>query len=214
MDLKAQDLEKEVEELRALLSAANSRVEEKDLVIFEMEEKVEKMQSHVDSNGKSTITIVVGVQKPNDSIADHAKWNEKKANDQQLADLNDEIETLKEEKRKLNSQLVGVAGKDEEIAALEKEVKNLMKVISFLSDFANGSSHCAFCLPLDESSPNGKAPGTPIQFDRPQEAIGQQRGQHSRLGKTAEAETRQLRQLADFSGIEPKARRVHGRAQV
>ena len=36
------------------------------------------------------------------------KWSEKKAVDQQLSQLNDEIEQLREEKRRINSQVSGV----------------------------------------------------------------------------------------------------------
>ena len=61
-------------------------------------------------------------------VSDQHKWTAQKAVDQQLSDLNDEIETVKEEKRKMNAQLADVQAKDQEIEALEQEVKGLMKV--------------------------------------------------------------------------------------
>ena len=42
----------QVEETRELLAASNARGEDKDLLIFEMEEKVSKLQSQVETHGK------------------------------------------------------------------------------------------------------------------------------------------------------------------
>ena len=43
-----EDLEKEVDELKQLLSEANSRSDEKELLVFELEEKVEKLTAEIE----------------------------------------------------------------------------------------------------------------------------------------------------------------------
>ena len=52
MVLNEKDLMTQVEETRELLAASNARGEDKDLLIFEMEEKVSKLQSQVETHGK------------------------------------------------------------------------------------------------------------------------------------------------------------------
>ena len=51
-ELHANDLKTQMDELRALLAEANGRNEEKDLLIFEMEEKSQKLQGQIEANGK------------------------------------------------------------------------------------------------------------------------------------------------------------------
>ena len=48
LKVKKEDLEKEVDELKQLLSEANSRSDEKDLLVFELEEKVEKLTAEIE----------------------------------------------------------------------------------------------------------------------------------------------------------------------
>ena len=79
---------------------------------------VRNTKSNVSGSKKTFLVLVV----------DQHKWTAQKAVDQQLSELNDEIETMKEEKRKMNAQLADVQAKDQEIEALEQEVKGLMKV--------------------------------------------------------------------------------------
>ena len=50
--MNEKDLMTQVEETRELLAASNARGEDKDLLIFEMEEKVSKLQSQVETHGK------------------------------------------------------------------------------------------------------------------------------------------------------------------
>ena len=47
-----EDLEKEVDELKQLLSEANSRSDEKELLVFELEEKVEKLTAEIEEKNK------------------------------------------------------------------------------------------------------------------------------------------------------------------
>ena len=60
------------------------------------------------------------------------KWSTKKATDQQIANLNDEIENLKTEKKKMralvDSRDADLASKDKEIENLERETKSVIKM--------------------------------------------------------------------------------------
>ena len=47
-----EELEKEVDELKQLLSEANSRSDEKELLVFELEEKVEKLTAEIEEKNK------------------------------------------------------------------------------------------------------------------------------------------------------------------
>ena len=47
-----EDLEKEVDELKQLLSEANSRSDEKELLVFELEEKVEKLTADIEEKNR------------------------------------------------------------------------------------------------------------------------------------------------------------------
>ena len=60
------------------------------------------------------------------------KWLEQKAVEQQIGNLNDEIENLKQEKKKhralAEQKEVAIKSKDKEIKDLEREVKTLIQV--------------------------------------------------------------------------------------
>ena len=60
------------------------------------------------------------------------KWLEQKAVEQQIGNLNDEIENLKQEKKKhralAEQKEVSIKSKDKEISDLEREVKTLIQV--------------------------------------------------------------------------------------
>merc|ERR1719510_1453581 len=60
------------------------------------------------------------------------KWSEKMASEQQLTTLNDEVEGIKAEKKKLRSNLETkekeLEGKDKEIEDMERETKSLIKI--------------------------------------------------------------------------------------
>ena len=60
------------------------------------------------------------------------KWLEQKAVEQQIGNLNDEIENLKQEKKKhralAEQKEVSIKSKDKEIYDLEREVKTLIQV--------------------------------------------------------------------------------------
>ena len=51
-----------MDEVRELLAASNARNEEKDLLVFEMEEKVSKLQSQVESHGESILGLLLNMQ--------------------------------------------------------------------------------------------------------------------------------------------------------
>ena len=61
-----------------------------------------------------------------------SKWLERKAVEQQMGSLNDEIENLKVDKKKLRALVdegqAQIRSKDEEITNLEREVKSLLQV--------------------------------------------------------------------------------------
>lgn len=61
-----------------------------------------------------------------------SKWLERKAVEQQMGSLNDEIENLKADKKKLRALVddgqAQIKTKDEEITNLEREVKSLLQV--------------------------------------------------------------------------------------
>ena len=62
-------------------------------------------------------------------------WSKKKATEQQITTLSDEIESLKAEKKKLRALAderdTQITAKDKEIDNMEKETKNLLKVRLF-----------------------------------------------------------------------------------
>lgn len=107
------DLETQVEELRALLTESTTRGDEKDLQIFELEEQVEKLTA-ITEHHEGTHT-----------------WLERKAVEQQLGNLNDEIENLKQEKKKLRGladyRETELTTKDKEISNVEREIKSLLQ---------------------------------------------------------------------------------------
>ena len=53
-----QDLESQNEELKALLTQATSRADEKELQIFEMEEKLELLSAQKEENEKGNLSLV------------------------------------------------------------------------------------------------------------------------------------------------------------
>ena len=67
-------------------------------------------------------------------------WSKKKATEQQITTLNDEIESLKAEKKKLrvlaDERDTQITAKDKEIDNMEKETKNLLQVrlINLMND--------------------------------------------------------------------------------
>merc|ERR1711956_107873 len=91
------------------------RADEKELLIFEMEEKVETLS----------------VQLEQYKADDEEKWSTKKASEQEITNLNDEIESLKTEKKKMralvDSRDADLASKDTDIDNLERETKSLIK---------------------------------------------------------------------------------------
>merc|ERR1712008_488711 len=91
------------------------RADEKELLIFEMEEKVETLS----------------VQLEQYKADEEEKWSTKKASEQETTNLNDEIESLKTEKKKMralvDSRDADLASKDTDIDNLERETKSLIK---------------------------------------------------------------------------------------
>ena len=72
----------------------------------------------------------------------------KKANDQQLSELNDEVERLKEEKKKIKLLLDGeqtlhtatksqMDKQEQDIQKLENEIKSLIQVIEYTKYYGN-----------------------------------------------------------------------------
>ena len=60
------------------------------------------------------------------------KWSTKKASDQQISNLNDEIENLKNDKKKMRALVdtrdADLASKEKEIDNLERETKSVIKM--------------------------------------------------------------------------------------
>ena len=93
--------------------------------------------------------------------AEKDRWLVNKAKDQQMSDLNDEIESLKEEKKRLKHQVEienenskrntsQIERQEEEISRLENETKSLIQVgfkcIKLISMFYSCETFQAQCL--------------------------------------------------------------------
>jgi len=116
-----EDLEKEVDELKQLLSEANSRSDEKELLVFELEEKVEKLTAEIEEKKRD----------------DEENWKKKKATDLEVTTLNDEIENLVADKKKLRALADDL---EEKLASKDQErsdaVEHLMKENQKFKDLA------------------------------------------------------------------------------
>jgi chromosome segregation ATPase len=99
-ELRISDLDNEIQECRALLDEANSRVEEKEFVIEEKDVQI----SVLEERGIELEKQISNIRSEHEQ-QDNDRWSLKKATEQQLSELNDETERLKEEKKRLKHQL-------------------------------------------------------------------------------------------------------------
>ena len=112
-------------ELRDLLTASNTRMEEIELQVFEHEERVEKLTSELENVTRGKIIHNFKVprfywRKHFTFTEKETNWSQKMATEQQLTSLNDEIENIRSEKKKWRSL---AENRETEISTLETAVK-------------------------------------------------------------------------------------------
>merc|ERR1712141_93080 len=146
-DLRLQDLDNEVQECRVLLEEANARVEEKEFLIEEKDARImvleergvdlEKENCRIKKENEGTKEDYQCLKREYEQ-QEKDRWLVNKAKDQQMGELNDEVESLKEEKKRLKHQVEienansirntsQIEKQEEEISRLENETKSLIQ---------------------------------------------------------------------------------------
>ena len=118
-----QELKGKESELRQLLTASNARNEEMELQAFEQAEQFEKLKLELDNvtQGNNGSLTCKRLRLKNISLSEkETTWSQKMGFEQQLTGLNDEVESLRSEKKKWRSL---AESRESEISTLEKNIK-------------------------------------------------------------------------------------------